>query len=142
MSHITDVLELELFTVTAVAHAVALHSTPSLSKDVVVVVVQNPLVTVTVVDHGAHVSTEGLIHAVGLDAVPCWVRGGQGRVSGTHGETRVRGPVTCHLFYSLLITARRQSNGATRDRGTPKRTFCGNGQSIVHRYFFHKGQLS
>merc|ERR1719370_1742944 len=56
------------------------------------------------VDHGAHVSTKGLIHAVSLDAVPCWVRGGQGRVGGAHGETRVRGPVTSHLPCILFIT--------------------------------------
>ena len=44
----------ELFTVAAVAHAIPLHSTPGLAEDVVVVVVQDPLMAVAVVDHGAH----------------------------------------------------------------------------------------
>merc|ERR1719370_1756560 len=74
------------------------------------------------VDHGAHVSTEGLVHAVGLDAVPCWVRGGQGRVGGAHGETRVRGPVTCHLPCILLITrARSQKQPGRKKDGNKKK---------------------
>ena len=44
----------ELFTVAAVAHAIPLHSTPGLAEDVVVVVVQDPLMAVAVVDHGTH----------------------------------------------------------------------------------------
>merc|ERR1719244_824433 len=56
------------------------------------------------VDHGAHVSTEGLVHAVSLDAVPC----------------RVRGPVSCHLPCILLITRARSKSSGRKDGNEKK----------------------
>ena len=44
-------------TITAIAHPITVHSTPSLSKDVVVIIVHDPLIATTVHEGGTHAET-------------------------------------------------------------------------------------
>ena len=44
--------------ITAVAHSIAINSTPSLSKDVIVIIVEDPLIASTVVDYSTHAETQ------------------------------------------------------------------------------------
>ena len=39
---------------TAVTHPIAIHATPSLSKDIIVIIVHDPLVAAALHDHVAH----------------------------------------------------------------------------------------
>merc|ERR1719341_44954 len=96
------IVHVQLLTVTAVTHPIAIHCTPSLSKDIVVIIVHNPLIAPTLIDDMAHISTKWLIKAVSLYAVSGRVWGGQGGVGGAHGEAGVRGPVASHINSLLL----------------------------------------
>ena len=45
---------MKLFTIAAIAHSYSVNRTPSFPKDVVVIIIQNPFVTVAMIDHSAH----------------------------------------------------------------------------------------
>ena len=93
---------------TAVAHAVPVHSTPGLSKYVIVIVVEDPLVVV--IAHGPAqtkhsndplpsqcadlLDTERLVKAVRPHALPLGRGRGHAVRRGAQGEARVRRPVS------------------------------------------------
>merc|ERR1719318_155674 len=119
-------LIVQLLTVTAVAHPVAIHCTPSLSKDIIVIIVHYPLIAPTLIDDMAHISTKWFIKAVSLHAVPGRVWRGQGGVGGAHWEAGVRGPVTSHIT-SLLLHICNIGAGSQRENSKKKYYFhCGN----------------
>merc|ERR1719318_1031361 len=121
-----QLIRVQLLTVTAVAHPVPIHCTPSLSKDINVIIVHYPLIAPALIDDMAHISTKWFIKAISLDAVPGRVWRGQGGVSGAHWEAGVRGPVACHIS-SLLLHICKIGAGCQRENSKKKYYFhCGN----------------